>query len=792
MTMRHFAITQQGASHIARGTNCQDFSATRSVTLEKASHSAVLCGISDGVGSCAFSELGSRIAVTTVLDLLEKELNELEELNETNVLPLLKKAFQAAVEAIQTYADAEQLPFLEFDATLTVALFLEDGRVFFGHAGDDGIVALHTDSTYEMITRRHKGEESNSVFPLLALTTWEFGAAREVASIAMMTDGVLDKTVGMEQIGNLVYLPMIKSALTHPMEDDEQARLLEEHWSNYLASADFRAAATDDLTLVVAQRPAAIPPAETVIFDQAAWDASVERERQRVDKILSKDRDEWAKKQQDAVVEPKPAEAAEEPDPTPFASTDEEEEFEFHLVTAPPQPEEPAEPTTLVVSEPAPEEPVPQEPATEDPTPAEPIPAEPIPAEPQPADPLPEPQPAVPKPSASQSATSPSAPGSEQQPSTTPPSPPAPTPPAQTKAAPPVQKPADGSKLFGQFTKAIGDAAKVIARTVTDASKRVSDKINSDQQQRKDSMPVFFGSNGQPYVVAEPDKPLLTTPTGCLYAARSNDQTMLLRMDDRFLTSSAHTRARIENCVTNLLQSKFDRTVDGIVAFAWPTDILRNDNKEFIGYALPALPGMTSLDALWQDLSTPNPFAQYTLKQRCGIAYNLALRADTAHKYGLFIYDFTPRHLAILPKGSIAFVRPDTFCRPAAPGQYAAPLTAPLRYMPPELLTAQSKHAPLVCSVKTDDFSLALIIHMILSKGQHPFDRGNSSDIVQNIMAGYSCRPQQPFPQEVDKLFQAAFGYNQTSACLQTTIDRRPSAADWMRVLLETFNSLPT
>lgn len=779
MTMRHFAITQQGASHIAKGTNCQDFSATRSITLEKAGCSAALCGISDGVGSCAFSEFGSRMAVTTALDLLEKELAELEELNETNVLPLLRKAFEAAVEAIQTHADAEQLPFLEFDATLTVALFLEDGRVFFGHAGDDGIVALHTDSTYEMITRRHKGEESNSVFPLLALSTWEFGAAQEVASIAMMTDGVLDKTVGMEQIGSLVYLPMIKSALTHPMEDDEQARLLEEHWSNYLASPDFRAAATDDLTLVVAQRPDALPPAETVVFDQATWDASVEKERQRVDKILSKDRDEWAKKQKGAVAEPAPAEAPEEPDPTPFASTDEEEELDFRLVIAPPQPEEPADPATIVVSEPTPEDPAPQEQPADEPTPAEPTPAEPQPAEPQP-----EPQPADPQPAAPQPVTPPSQP----EPSM---APPAPMPPVQAKAASTAQKAADGSKFFGQFTKAIGDAAKVFARTVTDAGKRVSDKINSDQQQRKDSMPVFFGKNGQPYVVAEPNEPLMTTPTGRLYAASGNDQALILRMDDRLLSYGTNSPANLEKRLIALQKHKFDGAVDGHAAFIWPEELLRNSQQSFIGYTLPRIPDMYPLEALWKDCAPGQKFSQYTLKQRCGVAFRLAYMVDMANQNGLYIYDFTPQHLVVLPKGYTAFIRTDTFCYPTAPGRHAAPLTAPLRFLAPELLAAQGKHTPLVCSAKTDAFSLALIIHLILSKGHHAFDRGNSSDIVQNIMAGYSVRPQQPFPPEVDQLFQAAFGYNQNSACLQVTIDRRPSAADWMRVLLDAFNSLP-
>ena len=422
------------------------------------------------------------------------------------------------------------------------------------------------------------------------------------------------------------------------------------------------------------------------------------------------------------------------------------------------------------------------------------IPPAPQPAEPQPAEPQPE-APQAEDPQAAASEVQPAdpqanpTPDEPQQPAA--PAPgmgdAAPLPPAQP--AVPAAKTSSGANLFGQLAKGIMDGVKSAARTVSNAGKRVSDRISSDQQQRKDSIPVFFDKSGKAYVVADP---LLQTSTGRFYSANGNDQTMILRLDDRIFNNAARSNANLEKRVLALQKCRFDGAVDGQPAFIWPTELLRNSQREFVGYTLPRIPDFFPFEALWTDCAPGQKFSQYTLKQRCGVAFRLAYMVDMANKHGLYVYDFTPQYLALLPKGYTAFIRTDTFCYPTAPGQHAAPFTAPLRYLPPEHLTAFSKHKPVTCSSKTDAFSLAVIIYMILSKGQHPFDRGNSNDIPQNIVAGFSVRPQRPFPPEVDKLFQAAFGYSQTNACQPSVIDSRPSAADWMRVLLEAFNSLPS
>lgn len=290
MEIRHFAISQQGDSHVKSGKNCQDASGTRRIVNENLKLELAVAAIADGVGSCDYSEFGSKTAVETVLDMLGRELASLSELSQEAVLALIKAAFQQACDNIESEAAEKELPFLLFDTTLTVAVLVEDGRCYVGHIGDDGIVALFADGTYSMITTRFEGEEANSVVPLSSgEENWQFGvASKTVGALALMTDGLLDKSVGSERMNNRVFYPFFKPMFENIMENDEDENDLRSLWTGYLSDPTYRSqyGITDDITLAVVQIPEILKKVPPVLFDEKKWVDDTRKARESINNAL--------------------------------------------------------------------------------------------------------------------------------------------------------------------------------------------------------------------------------------------------------------------------------------------------------------------------------------------------------------------------------------------------------------------------------------------------------------------------------------------------------------------------
>ena len=289
MKLRHFSISQQGDSHIVIGKNCQDNSGTISVKNEGLGTELAIAVIADGVGSCDYSEDGSRIAVTTVLEILSNNLRSLEEISEKTILPLIKKAFQTANENIERESSERELPFLLFDTTLTATVLTDSGACYIGHIGDDGVVALFEDGTYGMITNRIEGEEANSVIPLSSTNNWTFGFVNKpVAALALMTDGLLDKSVGSDRMGRRVYYPFFKPMFENIMETDQDVIELRTYWEDYLQSAEFRKgySVTDDITLAIVQLTSKLKNVKPVAFDEEKWNRETQNARNEIEKQL--------------------------------------------------------------------------------------------------------------------------------------------------------------------------------------------------------------------------------------------------------------------------------------------------------------------------------------------------------------------------------------------------------------------------------------------------------------------------------------------------------------------------
>ena len=293
--LTHFSITQQGKRHIEKNVPCQDFSASKRIYLEQFECEIVIAAVADGVGSCEFSQFGSATAVQSFLNCVEYNIqNKIPELSDENVIRLINYSFNYALSQVEKEAEERELPFLEFDSTLTGIVY--DGHtLWYGHIGDDGVVVLYSDGDYEMITKRHKGEEAHSLFPLREVDLWQFGkSSKEVASCVLMTDGVLDHCVDVESMGNRVYFPFLEPALTEISYTDEDAEKQRLDWDEYLAgkgsyAENFRDKVTDDISFVVVQNPDLLKVVPAVQFDFDKWDEDTAKRRKELDDALYAD-----------------------------------------------------------------------------------------------------------------------------------------------------------------------------------------------------------------------------------------------------------------------------------------------------------------------------------------------------------------------------------------------------------------------------------------------------------------------------------------------------------------------
>ncbi|MDO4805703.1 MAG: protein phosphatase 2C domain-containing protein [Coriobacteriales bacterium] len=277
-----FSVTQKGESHIKHDLPCQDHSDSFAVpaTGEPKYVAAI---VADGVGSEEYSDKGSKSAVDVVSKCLKGRLASTE--SHDHMLDVIEDAFEEALDAALDMADDMQEPFTKFATTLTVAVF--DGRtLWYGHAGDDGIVAMRRDGTYGMVTERHEGDLANSVVPF-GSRRWQFGEEADVASCVLMTDGILDYCVKDQLEGNRVKLPFLKPLLYAVLETVDEVQTARADWDEFLmASRDegqadgdtvvrtvFRDLVRDDLSIALLSNPEAVANLPAYSFDLDAWNA---------------------------------------------------------------------------------------------------------------------------------------------------------------------------------------------------------------------------------------------------------------------------------------------------------------------------------------------------------------------------------------------------------------------------------------------------------------------------------------------------------------------------------------
>lgn len=183
----YYKMSIIGTAHQAKKDGvCQD--ANDVVVLK---NGWVVAAIADGLGSAKKSEIGSTIAVKTVLSFVSE--NHPDKWHEESLMSLLRTAYHKALKTIRVLSEENQDALCDYDTTLTTVIYNGTNAVY-GHAGDGGIIALSSYGNYSVLTQAQKGEAFNETCPLRAgPESWFFGIAKEdVCSLVMMTDGIFD------------------------------------------------------------------------------------------------------------------------------------------------------------------------------------------------------------------------------------------------------------------------------------------------------------------------------------------------------------------------------------------------------------------------------------------------------------------------------------------------------------------------------------------------------------------------------------------------------------------------
>ena len=180
-----YGVTQQGAYHVKKGLVCQD------------AHSIIRCGedrvvaaVADGLGSEEHSDIASRLAADIATRYCAEHITRLS--SDEEILDVIRQSFLLAQNRIEETAEENGDTTDQYDTTLSLAVLYGDA-LYYGHAGDSGIVALTTEGLYRKVTEQQRDAEGR-VYPLyFGEEKWVIGKfADPVASVFLATDGMYE------------------------------------------------------------------------------------------------------------------------------------------------------------------------------------------------------------------------------------------------------------------------------------------------------------------------------------------------------------------------------------------------------------------------------------------------------------------------------------------------------------------------------------------------------------------------------------------------------------------------
>ncbi|MCL2440780.1 MAG: protein phosphatase 2C domain-containing protein [Treponema sp.] len=265
-----YGFSEVGSSHLDSKQPCQDAN-----KIERTKNGWIVAAIADGVGSCKYSDVASRIAVDTSVCVCVDEINKNGK--KANLLKTIEKSFTQAEGEIDKHSLTKGHLITDYDTTLDLVIY--DGKhVTYGHCGDGGIIGLTANGEYLSITSPQKSE-GIYVVPLRAgKDSWQIDNLKgDFASVLLATDGVYDVFFPYLLKGKEVeiYVPLIRYFMDNNIlkASKKTIDIVEKERKKYFYS-EACSSITDDKTIVVLINDAVKPMLkEDSYYSEPDWNA---------------------------------------------------------------------------------------------------------------------------------------------------------------------------------------------------------------------------------------------------------------------------------------------------------------------------------------------------------------------------------------------------------------------------------------------------------------------------------------------------------------------------------------
>lgn len=270
---------------------------------------------------------------------------------------------------------------------------------------------------------------------------------------------------------------------------------------------------------------------------------------------------------------------------------------------------------------------------------------------------------------------------------------------------------------------------------------------------------------------------------------------------DRFKNDAE--RATMERKLKAMISMKVPYKIDNVVRFAWPQDILY-ENNTMVGFIMPRIGTRYKIYDVYREGSVRDSiYPNYTWKYSIQFAYHLAWLVYYLHSKNIVIGDFNQNNIAIDAKsGTVIIIDCDSFdIKDPVSGEHFPCVVGLPEMLAPELQKVGSlKNGTF--TKESDYFSLAIHIFRLLMNNADPFggvivSKASQSNVpmnqpickgecvyvrnVPNKKIPASAPELSILPWEIGQLFNKTFNYTELTA--RRNISKRATAYEWCNAL---------